>query len=183
MSREVWDPSVTPDTRLILSRYSEAIANWCESKLGQQVGDGECWTLASHALKAVAAQSRDPCLTSQSLVHGHRIYSFVPGVSPYPNPKGGVLEAGVARGDVIQLLTAHFHGKDGSQKWAGAPDHTAVITAVDSNGVLSAVEQNVGNVKKVQPGGYDMSELVKGEVKIYRAVNESWVGALDPTWW
>lgn len=27
-------------------KYSDAVANWCESNMGRQVGDGECWTLA-----------------------------------------------------------------------------------------------------------------------------------------
>lgn len=94
-----------------------------------------------------------------------------------------MFEAGVARGDVIQLLSAHFKSKDGrSEKWAGAPDHTAVITGVESNGVLRVVEQNVGGVKRVRNGEYNMEELVKGEVRIFRAVGESWVGKLDPRW-
>ncbi|TVY85554.1 hypothetical protein LSUE1_G000054 [Lachnellula suecica] len=167
-------------------RYSGAVANWCESKMGQKVGNGECWTLAHDALKAVAAKcisrGQEPCMASQSLIHGHILYTFVPASCPHPEPRGGVLEAGVARGDIIQLLTAHFHGKNGSQKWAGAPDHTAVVTGVDSRGVLSVVEQNVGNVKNVQTGSYDMSELVKGEVRIFRAVGANWAGELDSSW-
>lgn len=82
----------------------------------------------------------------------------------------------------MQLLSAHFRAKDGSQKWAGSPDHTAVVTGVDSEGVLSVVEQNVGGVKRVQRGKYDMGELVKGEVRIFRAVGVGWVGELDPSW-
>jgi hypothetical protein len=155
--------------------------------MGQQVGNGECWTLANDALVAIGAQcasrGQEPCMPSQSYTHGHLIYLFVPTTSPYPEPRGGVSESGVARGDVIQLLSAHFQSADGrSQKWAGAPDHTAVITGVDRNGVLKVVEQNIGGVKKVRTGEYEMSELKKGEVRIFRAVGESWVGKLDPTW-
>jgi hypothetical protein len=75
-----------------------------------------------------------------------------------------------------------FKSKDGSQKWAGDPDHTAVVTGVELNGVLRVVEQNSGGVKVVKKGSYDMSELVKGEVRIFRAVSESWVGKLDAKW-
>lgn len=155
--------------------------------MGQQVGDGECWTLANEALLATGAeassQGREPCMSSQSYVHGSLIYSYIPATSPYPEPSGGVREAGVARGDILQLLSAHFKSKDGrSEKWAGAPDHTAVIVGVDPNDILSVVEQNVGGVKKVREGSYDMSELVRGEVRIFRAVGESWVGKLDPKW-
>ena len=154
--------------------------------MGQQVGDGECWTLAHHALVAVgeklSSRGQEPCMSSQSYVHGALIYSFIPAKTPYPEPRGGISEAGVARGDIIQLYEAHFKSPDGSQKWAGAPDHTAVITGVDHNGVLDIVEQNVGGVKKVRVGSYNMEELVSGEVRIYRAVGESWVGKLEAKW-
>lgn len=168
-------------------RYSDAVAAWSESKMGQQVGDGECWTLANNALVAVAqefsSRGQEPCMPSQSYNHGHIVYSYIPSQSPHPVPKGGVLEAGVARGDIIQLLSAHFKSRDGrSEKWAGAPDHTAIITGVDPNGVLRTVEQNVGFVKRVQKGSYDMGELVKGEVRIFRAVGESWAGKMEPRW-
>ena len=155
--------------------------------MGQQVGDGECWTLANNAIIAIgstfSSKGQEPCMPSQSYTHGYLIYSYIPSKSLYPEPKGGVLEAGIVRGDIIQLLSAHFKSKDGkSEKWAGAPDHTAVITGVESNGVLRTVEQNVGGVKRVKKGEYDMSELVTGEVRIFRAVGESWAGKLEPRW-
>ena len=169
------------------SRYSDEIASWSESKMGQQVGDGECWTLANEALKAIGTKAssmgREACMSSQSYVHGALIYSYIPATSPYPDPRGGIREASVARGDILQLLSAHFKSKDGrSEKWAGAPDHTAVVVGVEPNDVLSVVEQNIGGVKKVREGTYDMSELVKGEVRIFRAVGEGWVGKLEPKW-
>ncbi|KAF4634424.1 hypothetical protein G7Y89_g3687 [Cudoniella acicularis] len=154
---------------------------FCESKIGEKVGNGECWTLANEGLKAVTANcsSRvlEPCTTSQSLIRGHLIYSFLPVRPPYPDPKGGMHKADVVRGDIIQLLSAHFKARDGmSKKWAGAPDHTAVITGVDPNGVLRVVEQNAG------VGSYDMLELVKCEIRIFRAVGESWLGPLKAEW-
>jgi len=167
-------------------RYADAVATWSESNMGRQVGNGECWTLAYDALVAVGRQlssrGREACMASQSYVHGALIYSFLPAISSLPEPHGGIKEARAARGDIIQLYEAHFKSKDGSQKWAGAPDHTAVIVDVLPNGVLKVVEQNVGGVKRVKEGSYDMSELVKGEVRIYRAVGENWVGRLDPKW-
>jgi hypothetical protein len=154
--------------------------------MGRQVGNGECWTLANDALKAVAAQCasrrEEPCMSSQSYKHGDLIYSYIPANSPYPSPKGGVHEAGICRGDIIQLYSAHFKSRDGGQKWAGAPDHTAVITGVDRNGILKVVEQNVGGSKKVQAGEYVMNELVSGEVRVYRVVGLSWIGELVPQW-
>ncbi|KAH8658698.1 hypothetical protein BGZ60DRAFT_415357 [Tricladium varicosporioides] len=167
-------------------RYSDAVAKYCEGQMGNQVGDGECWTLANEALKFVAAtcasRGQEPCMTSQSYIHGHILYTFIPTTSPFPIPRGGISDAGVAKGDIVQLLSAHFKGKDGSQKWAGAPDHTAVITDVGQDAVLEVLEQNVGGVKRVVRGRYDMSELVKGEVRIFRAVGQDWLPPLDPNW-
>lgn len=153
--------------------------------MGHQVGNGECWTLAADGLAAVAASCRsrneEPCMTSQGVVHGSLVFSFLP---PQPcSPAGGVEAAGVSRGDVIQFLSCHFKRKDGrGQSWAGAPDHTSVVTGVERGGVLRVVEQNVGGVKRVQEGKYDFSELVAGEVRIFRAVGESWVGRLEASW-
>jgi hypothetical protein len=155
--------------------------------MSKQVGNGECWTLASDGLKAIAAtcsaRGQEPCMSSQSYIHGVAVYTLVPATTPDPNPGRSVMEAGVGRGDIVQILSAHFKSKDGMrQAWAGDPDHTAVVTSVDGNGVLSVVEQNVGGVKRVQVGSYDLSEMFKGEVRIFRAVGESWLGPLDPRW-
>lgn len=152
--------------------------------MGSQVGDGECWTLANHALAAVASKcsshDQEPCMASQSFIHGYLIYSYIPS-SSNPEPQGKVRDGGVARGDIIQLFKAHFK-YPGGEAWAGDPDHTAVITGVESNGVLRVVEQNVGGKRRVQIGKYDMSQMVSGEVRIFRAVGESWIGKLDPKW-
>ncbi|KAE8448417.1 hypothetical protein EG329_009482 [Mollisiaceae sp. DMI_Dod_QoI] len=155
-------------------QYSDALASWCESKMAQQVGDGECWTLAYHGLQAVGA------MPSQSLIHGALIYTCLPTQSSNPQPQGSIRDAGVARGDIIQILKAHFQLKNGGSAWAGDPDHTAVITDVEPSGVLRVVEQNIGGVKRVKTGTYDMSTMVTGELRIYRAVSENWIGKLDP---
>jgi len=153
--------------------------------MGQQVGDGECWTLAAEALKAIAAEEHargaEPCMTSQSVIHGSVIYSYLP---PKPcEPPGGVKAVGVARGDIIQFLSAHFKRKDGrGESWAGAPDHTAIVTHVERDGLLRVVESNSGGVKLVKEGKYDFSELVNGEIRIFRVVGESWIGPLGPSW-
>ena len=92
--------------------------------MGQKVGDGECWTLANSALVDIAttysSRGQEPCMASQSYVHGSLVYSHIPKSSVHPEPRGGIEEAGVARGDILQMLSAHFQSKDGrSNKWAG----------------------------------------------------------------
>lgn len=89
----------------------------------------------------------------------------------------------MARGDVMQFLKAKFRSKDG-RSWSGAgdPDHTTVVTEVERKWVLKVVEQNSGGVKKVIQAAYDIGELAEGEVRVFRAVGEWWIGKLDPAW-
>ena len=56
------------------------------------------------------------------------------------------------------------------------------MTAVDSDGTLRVVEQNVGGKKVVMKGRYNMKEMVSGEVRIFRAVGVSWLGELNTEW-
>ncbi|KFX89362.1 hypothetical protein V490_07076 [Pseudogymnoascus sp. VKM F-3557] len=166
-------------------QYSENLAHWCELQMGTQVGNGECWTLANNGLIAVASACTDrgeePCMSSKGYVHGALIYEKIG--RKQPEPPGGVLAAGVARGDILQFWKARLEAKDGrSWKSAGAPDHTAVITKVERNGVMKTLEQNMGGVKIVKEGSYDVDELVEGEVRIFRAAGVNWVGPLEATW-
>ncbi len=72
--------------------------------------------------------------------------------------------------------------KNGGFKLAGLPDHTSVITGVREGEIVRVVEQNDGKDKIVKRNEYDMSELVKGEVRIFRPVALSWIGELDAGW-
>lgn len=80
-------------------------------------------------------------------------------------------------------MTGHFKSRDGSS-WSsrGVPDHTAVITAVERDGVLKVLEQNVGSTKIVMEGKVDMYEMTSGEVRIFRPVGENWLVPLDLSW-
>ncbi len=162
--------------------YGERLAAWCERQMGKKVGNGECWTLANDGLKAVAeeckARGEEPCMASQSLAHGAQVYSFV---SPNPPSHPSVLDAGVRRGDLIQFWTARFENEHG-WKTAGMPDHTSVVVNVRSDGVMEVLEQNVGGVKIVKKGEYDLGTLTEGEVRVFRPVGVSWLGDMNPSW-
>lgn len=69
-----------------------------------------------------------------------------------------------------------------SNSYRGAPNHTAVITAVERGGILKVLEQNVGPTKIVMEGKVDMSEMVSGEVRVFRPVGENWLVPLDLSW-
>ncbi|KAH0543275.1 hypothetical protein FGG08_002439 [Glutinoglossum americanum] len=176
-------------------RYGDRIAGWCEARIGTQVGNGECWTLAHDALEAVAkecnARGEEPPMVSSGTTHGCCIYAhFIPSA---PSPPDGLEAAGVARGDILQFKSSHFVSKDPnnvlkrSESWAGArkgtlgvPDHTAVVVGVRGP-LLTVLEQNTGGVKRVVEGAYRLDEMVDGEVRVFRPVGESWC-PLDTSW-
>ncbi|KAF7879150.1 hypothetical protein EAF04_000349 [Stromatinia cepivora] len=181
------------ELEIYAERYAEMVARWGEGKIGEKVGDGECWTLVNEGLGVIAKGERDggreECMRCQGLVHGYRVFEVRDGKVQMGGGGarvGGlgkdVKEAGVRRGDIVQFFKAHFRDSKGGQKWAGMPDHTALVVGVTQTGILEVVEQNVGGVKKVVRGEYNVGELVGGEVRIYRVVGESWLGALELEW-
>lgn len=184
-----WIPEPEPPSNRELEvykqRYGDAVARWAESRRGTKVGNGECWTLSNDALRAVAedceAQGIEPCMASQSLIHGALVFSFLPPAPP--SPPGGVAHSLVARGDTIQFLNCEFHYPGGGKGYCGLPDHTAVVTGVRPDGVLEALHQNTGGKKIVMDTTFDFSKLVKGEVRIFRPVGVSWAGTLDAGTW
>lgn len=182
-------------------RYGRLITRWCQKRKGTRVGDGECWTLAYEALKAVADQCRSrgekPVMASQGHLHGACIFSrsMVPSAAGTGsnNNNNSLQAAGVAEGDIMALTGARFQrrhrhgptaqGEPGPAGGGGVvstcmmgPEHTAIITAVHGNNVLEVLEQNVPPLgKKVQSGTYRVDELVQGEMRIYRPMPEGWI--------
>ncbi|ORY81357.1 hypothetical protein BCR37DRAFT_41256 [Protomyces lactucae-debilis] len=181
--RHLPKPKPLPTAELIAcaERYGPALVAYCRAHWGQQVGNGECWTLASVGLKSVPG-----ALESQGVIHGHPIYQCEAGGAP--------VQIDVLRpGDVIQYWSTKFHDRStGSMSWAGMPDHTAIITStlpdrhssqLEFPGVTCIVaEQNVGGVKRVQEGRIALNNLVEGIVTVYRPVSASWLRDLTAQW-
>lgn len=170
-------------------RYAEDVAKWCESQLGMKVGDGECWTLPRQALKAVAQEclkrGKEPCMISQGLNHGFLILSLPLSESTHSSNdiQKSIKEAGVARGDIVQLLNTTFESENGDS--VSDSKHTVVITGVDGEGKMSVVGQNEGGgVKRrtVKKSVRDLKELKTGRVYVYRVVCENWIGKLEARW-
>jgi hypothetical protein len=174
-------PALLPSTELVKAYelYGDKIVQWCYARMGQQVGNGECWTLADEALKAVGEQTNPPCMPSQSLVHGHIVYEHVHGHSP-------VWADDIIRaGDIVQWLSAKYERRERGRivygSSVGAPDHTAVVTKY-SDGVILVLHQNTGGAKVVKTGEFRFAEMVGGEIRIYRPIWKNWAGELKPTW-
>jgi hypothetical protein len=176
ITESVTPPPQTPSYNELLEawqRFGDGVATWSEQKTGLQVGNGECWTLAAEAIKASSAEG---AMSSQNLIHGALIYEQH---GPYA-PRLQLDE--VRRGDVIQFLNAYFETKDGQgrvirQMKSGNPDHTSVVTSAGVP-LVHVVHQNLGGVKRVATGTYNFSELVSGQIRVFRVMPREWAGEL-----
>ncbi|ODV90843.1 hypothetical protein CANCADRAFT_31684 [Tortispora caseinolytica NRRL Y-17796] len=166
-------PPELPESELLKasSFFGEHVASWCEQRINQQVGNGECWTLAHDALESVSG-----CMPSQGLVHGHLIYSWDDGVVTGSTHN-------IKRGDIIQFRSGCL--KSGNRtSYAGAPDHTSVVVRIDEPnlGAVTVLEQNVGGRRTVGYGQYAASEMVSGSLKVFRPMWAQWAGELSTQW-
>lgn len=157
--------------------FGDHVASWCENKLGQQVGNGECWTLAHDALQKGCGKH---AFVSSGLIHGALLYTVKPGNGD-DRPEvifGSIVNDEVRRGDVLQFKSCFFKYPQSTQTY-GSPDHTAVVVAVEGSDPvlkkLTVLQQNVNGDKTVQKGELDLSKLKGGDVKVYRPVVANWV--------
>lgn len=175
-------PPPEPLTAQLLGQMtlrSAEIVQFCEERLGKQVGDGECWTLAFEALSNTPGM-----LSSQQATHGACIFSHFPPQAPLETQG-----ADIHPGDILQFSKAYWDLGGGSWKAAGDPDHTAVVTAAHrerGEWRIQVLEQNVGGVKTVHRGEYCIGEgsgMARGSIRVFRPIEErpGW-GCLEPEW-
>lgn len=180
--------------------YGANIATWAESTVGTTVGDGECWTLIQRALIDLADTYRqygkEPPLVSQGRSHGYPILTLT---APTAGSNTGLLQlADVRPGDIVELKSAHFRiiteeapkkvpGQWGKwHKGAGEKNirlshHTAAVVGVEGD-ILIVVEQNGCVSGGVGVEKYDLGQMIRGEVEVFRVVGEGWGGALTAEW-
>ena len=184
------------DTLIAASEtYGETIAAFAESFVGtgQYCARGECWDLASEALKQFEQYDYvPPPVPSISRTHGHLIFegnADSNGVVQFGRWRGG--DDRVRRGDIVEWRNARVGMGPYGHATLGNPDHTAVIIsetvprvavadgqAVKPSelGVLQVVEQSIGSPPKSE--NYDLGQMQEGEIWIYRPIAmEVYVGA------
>jgi len=125
---------------------SSEVASFARSRLGTQVGRGECWDLAEEALRSSGARTSGDFGRARA---GNYVWG-----TPIP------LSA-IQPGDIIQFRSYRLTietttvGDDGSSNWEeatltrGAPNHTAIVATVNSNGSVEVLEQNVSGHRRV----------------------------------
>lgn len=119
------------------------ILAFAEARLGTQVGNGECWTLAAEALKAAGAE---PPL---QYVFGREVST-----------------SDVRPGMVLQFESARFEGPGYYQVY-GAPNHTAIVASVRGS-TVQILHQNVNGDRTVQYGELKLGDLVSGTLTVYQ---------------
>jgi hypothetical protein len=129
---------------------NKAVLEYAQSKEGECVGDGECWTLADQAL--LHANCRRPGR------HGNKLYEF--GVEIEPGRE-------ILPGDILQFERVRFEATD--HRCQEMPHHTAIVARVFGTKIW-VLNQNVGHVKRVESTAFDLAEKTQGTLQVFRPV-------------
>jgi hypothetical protein len=136
---------------------NDQVLEYARSKLGEQVGDGECSTLAAAALRHAGGRVRRGN-------HG----SWGKDLESLRDSRAG---------DIVQFENAVFINTQFREDGAiitdtrEFPHHTAVIAQVRKRGkkpILVILHQNVGGSKIVQQWTIDVAHMRRGSIKVYR---------------
>lgn len=175
---------------LLLARetYGESVAAFAESYegTGQWCARGECWDLASEALKSFEQWDYIPTpIPSIRFTHGHLIYegkAWGKGRgSSVGRWRGG--DDRIRRGDIVQWKSAKIDLGRGGICTLGDPDHTAVIVKdqvprVKPSDGVSMVPADLGQLEVVEQSVHTaptrnvhlLEGMTEGELWIYRPV-------------
>jgi hypothetical protein len=147
--RSAEDPSKKSGNRDI----NDCIMSYVNSVMGKTVGRGECWDLAQEALDGCGADWNRPWIFGTLL-----------------DPDKDTVKPG----DIIQFKSVKLVEKfpDGGTKWQvfGAPDHTAVISAVQGLRQYTLAHQNTEGKRFVIVSSVNLNLMTSGRYRIYRPV-------------
>ena len=147
---------------------NQSIVNFCQSKIGKQVGSGECAHLASEAQRVSGAEflrsGRADSPASGDYVWGTLIKKMYKSTSD-----GKIYDTSAASkcrpGDIVQYRLG-----TGTKT-----HHTSVVSAVNSSGYPTQIyQQNFNSVRSVTKDSTDLIQKLKdkgGYLMIYRSTN------------
>lgn len=159
VAASLWTPIRSAASPSLGSR----VVAFCQSHLGQKVGNGECAGLAFQALKWAGAATRGgpdspgkgdyvwglPVLLVESSPNGPRLTGTYGDVEP---------------GDVMQYRDVRFGRMH-------ADHHTAVVKEIDkATGRVEAYAQNGGGRRFVFEVTVPLSKLTQGWIRVYRPI-------------
>ncbi len=166
-------PAAAQKAKAEVPPLNAKVLEFAKSKLGEQVGDGECWTLANDAVVAAGGKSspgyRD-APAEGDYVWGELVYG-VSATGGKATEDAPAAKLAVAPGDVVQFRDARFAGPrpGGGSYSMTAPHHTAVVARVSPDGkTLGVLHQNWSGKRVVGEATLALRDLKDGWVKVYR---------------
>lgn len=139
------------DPGSLIPELNLKVVKFAVDHTGQQVGDGECWTLAAEALTSAGAQ-RPGADGVDVMMFGRKL-----------GPKETVLP-----GDIVQFTKAEFVHKDKEHPGTMAfPMHTAIVSKVEGKNI-TLLHQNFAGKKNVGTTAINLDELTTGTAEFYR---------------
>src|SRR5262249_2921450 len=149
----------------------EKVVEFAKKKLGEQVGNGECWTLANEAVRAAGAKS------SPAYQDSPNKGDYVWGTLEYGAEvkDGKATETGSAAkirpGDVVPLRATKFAGRrpGGGTYTMSFSHHTAIVQEVSADGkVVGILHQNYAGKKTVTELTLNLNDPQGGWIKFYQ---------------
>ena len=129
------------------AKVSQSVLQYAAARTGQQVGDGECWTLANEALKASGA------ITPYS----SNFDAYVFGKEVYRDFQSG---------DIIQWENVTLKTANSQYNF---PHHTSIVASANGN-VVNVYHQNINGDRHVRYETYDLSTKISGMIRVYRPI-------------
>lgn len=158
------------DAKMVPHDLNSAVLSSCRERLGRRVGNGQCTSLATHALAAAGAAGMGRDFPAP----GDYVWGTpVAVVSAEPaGVKGISTLSQVQGGDIIQMRDLSLNGRTptGGTYRMVANHHTAVVEAADpTRGTLTVLHQNWGG-GPVRRDVFTLGDLKRGWLRIYRPV-------------
>lgn len=148
---------------------AEKIVAYCQQHKGEKVGDGECSSLADHALSESGGKGRGQGRPNKG--------DYTWGEPVYVESAAGEAKIGkrsdIKPGDIIQFRDVKLAGKGekGGTYSMSFSHHTAVIVGVEAGGAtIRTLHQNYAGKKVVMDGILHLGDLKEGWLRFYRPV-------------
>ena len=152
----------------------EKIVAFCQDHKGEQVGDGECATLANQALKSAGAKTRGKDFPSKGdYTWGNQIFSTEAQGESAAKTEGKPFD--IKPGDIIQLRDVTFKGRrPGGTYSLTFGHHTAIVAGTEDAGqTIHVFQQNFGGKKTVMTATYKLNDLKEGWLRFYRPISQT----------
>jgi hypothetical protein len=151
--------------------FGEKVVAFCQQHKGEQVGDGECASLANQALRAAGAKRRGHDFPDKGdYTWGTRIYYIEAQGGSAPKTEGKPFE--IKPGDIIQLRDVKFAGRrPGGTYSMTFGHHTAIVAGLEDGGqTVHVFHQNFAGKKIVMTATYKLADLKEGWLRFYRPI-------------